>query len=127
MSRFQAASTLTLTFWAGWAMGQEPCANCGLSAHSRTGNPQSVACYAMPSDTGRYIGYYVGGGAAYHGDPRALNEGTWGWDYKGFCLPRHIALQWWHGRRYQGGSGAYKTDGCPVPNVLAFPPPSKHE
>ena len=86
-----------------------------------------VACYAKPSDTGRYVGYYVGGGAAWRGEPRALNEGTWGWDYKGFALPKRIDLQWTHGRRYQGGTGAYKTDGCPVPNVLAFPPPSKHE
>jgi hypothetical protein len=74
------------------------------------------------------VGYYVGGGSAWHwGEPRKLNEGTWGWDYKGFGLPKHIALQWSHGRRYQGGTGAYKTDGPPVPNILAFPPPSKHE
>jgi hypothetical protein len=127
MQSVTVTSTLALTFLTGLAMGQEPCSNCGLSAHSRTGNAQSVAPYAKPSDTGRYVGYYVGGGAAWRGDPRALNEGTWGWDYQGFGLPRQIALQWTHGRRYQGGTGAYKTDGCPVPNVLAFPPPSKHE
>jgi len=127
MRRLLAPTTLTLTFWAGFAMGQEPCLTREPHSHSRTGNSQSVAWYARPSDTGRCIGYYVGGGAPCHGEPRLLNEGTWGWDYKGFgYLPKWIALQWWHGRRYQGGTGAYKTDGPPIPNVLAFPPPSDH-
>jgi hypothetical protein len=76
----------------------------------RAGYPQDVACYAVPSETCHYIGYLVGGGAAYHGEYPGRLEGTWGWDYQG-CIPRRIALGWWHGRRYQGGTGAYQTDG----------------
>jgi hypothetical protein len=75
----------------------------------RAGNPQIVAWYAQPSDTGSYIGYYVGGGAACRGEPRNINEGTWGWDYQGWLFPRRVALDWWHGRRYQGGIGHYRT------------------
>jgi hypothetical protein len=77
---------------------------------ARAGYPQEVACYARPSETGRSIGYYVGGGSPCRGDFPCPAEGTWGWDYQGW-IPRHIALGWWHGRRYQGGAGAYKTDG----------------
>jgi hypothetical protein len=66
---------------------------------------------ARPSDTGRYFGYYVGGGSAFRGDERLPCEGVWGWDYGGFRFVPRIDLLWNHGRRYQGGSGAYKTDG----------------
>jgi hypothetical protein len=69
--------------------------------------------FALPSDTGHYLGYHVGGGAvnAHKAEPRQADEGTWGWDYQGWLVPRRVALGWWHGRRYQGGGGAYKTDG----------------
>ena len=76
----------------------------------RAGHPRDVACYAVPSDAGHSIGYYVGGGAPCLGDARCLDEGTWGWDYAGI-LPRRIVLGWFHGRRYQGGVGAYRTVG----------------
>ncbi len=67
---------------------------------------------SLPSDTGHGIGYYVGGGALPRfGEPRGADEGTWGWDYQGWLLPRRVVNSWWHGRRYQGGTGAYKTDG----------------
>jgi len=79
-----------------------------------------VACYAQPSDDGHYIGYYVGGGAACRGSGRCPDEGTWGWDYGGLLFPHRIVLQWYHGLRYQGGKGAYKVDGPPVPDVPAF-------
>lgn len=82
----------------------------------RTGFPQEISRWAKPSDTGRYIGYTVGGGARPRkGDPPLAQEGTWGWDYTGGLLQRRVILGWWHGRRYQGGSGAYGTDG---PKVL---------
>jgi hypothetical protein len=85
-----------------------------------------VAKYAKPSNTPHYCGGYVGGGTICKGDPRSLDEGTWGWDYQGCCAGfRRIWLQWSHGRRYQGGTGAYKTDGPPVPNILAIPPLKK--
>src|SRR5262245_9854175 len=78
---------------------------------TRAGNPQNVAWWAVPSEARHDIGYYVGGGAPCRGDARALDEGTWGWDYSGFLLPHRVALNWWHGRRYQGGVGAYRTVG----------------
>jgi hypothetical protein len=57
------------------------------------------------------VGYAVGGGCPYprHAEPPTAAEGTWGWDYQGW-LPRWVTLGWWHGR-YQGGTGAYQTDG----------------
>ncbi len=73
------------------------------------GNPERVAWYAVPTDTGSYIGYYVGGGAPCRGEARLGNEGTWGWDYQGWLFPRRVALGWWHGRRSQGGIGRYRT------------------
>jgi len=57
------------------------------------------------------MGYYVGGGLACRGEPRHPTEGTWGWDYEGRFFCRRIWLGWGHGRRYQGGTGAYKIDG----------------
>jgi len=77
----------------------------------RAGHPFLVSPHAEPSNTESFNGYYVGGGAAWHGEPRYLEEGTWGWDYVGGHLSRNVFLQWSHGRRYQGGSGAYQTDG----------------
>ena len=73
----------------------------------------SVPRFAIPSDTGHYLGYYVGGGAGHphKAEPRRDDEGTWGWDYQGWLVQRRVILGWWHGRRYQGGTGAYKTDG----------------
>jgi hypothetical protein len=75
------------------------------------------APWAHPSDTGRYVGYYVGGGCAINhlADAPRHDEGTWGWDYLGGLFHRHVILGWWHGRACQGGIGAYKTDG---PKVL---------
>jgi hypothetical protein len=70
-----------------------------------------IAPWAQPSNTMRYDGYYVGGGAPFCGEPRYFWEGTWGWDYIGCFPPRRVRLNWWHGRRYQGGTGSYKTDG----------------
>jgi hypothetical protein len=82
---------------------------------TRAGNPRSVAPWAHPSDTGRYCPYRVGGGAAYHGEAPGPEEGTWGWDYPGILFPARIALGWWHGRKYQGGTGSYKVDGYRKP------------
>ena len=68
---------------------------------------------AMPSETKGNVGYHVGGGNPFphHAEPRFADEGTWGWDYQGWLLPRRVINGWWHGRRYQGGTGTYKTDG----------------
>jgi hypothetical protein len=81
------------------------------SSYRIGGHDDCIACYAHPSNTPAYGGYYVGGGAAFHGDERFADEGTWGWDYFGRHLNRRIDLGWWHGAHYQGGIGAYKADG----------------
>jgi hypothetical protein len=89
---------------------------------ARAGHPERVAWYAKPSETPRFCSYPVGGGCAFKckGEPRYPGEGTWGWDYCGSkCLPIRVALKWWHGRRYQGGEGDYRTDGPEVPDVPA--------
>jgi hypothetical protein len=84
-----------------------PCFDC---RNKRSGYSQCVARYAIPGRNNRETGYFVGGGAALHGEPRCQDEGTWGWDYKGWIC-RAIELQWWHGTHYQGGTGSYRTDG----------------
>jgi hypothetical protein len=82
----------------------------------RAGRPYEVSPFARFSDTGAYVGYMVGGGCALfhraHGP--SSDDGTWGWDYRGRCFARRIMHGWWNGR-YQGGSGAYRTDG---PHIL---------
>jgi hypothetical protein len=90
----------------------EQCQACRRVAEAwwRLSDPQAVARYAIPSNTRFYAGGYVGGGTVLPGDVGHANEGTWGWDYGGL-LPTRIWLNWSHGRRYQGGSGAYKSDG----------------
>jgi hypothetical protein len=95
---------------------------CGFLARDedgerRAGYPSEVSRCAKPSDTGHYVGYQVGGGAPEGcGDGPDPEEGTWGWDYRGCCwVPSRVILDWWHGRRYQAGSGAYKTDGPRLP------------
>jgi hypothetical protein len=92
----------------------------------RAGCPQRVAWYARPSESRAYTGYYVGGGSAVAGSYRCPNEGTWGWDYDGWLLPHRVLLSWSHGWRYQGGTGAYKVDGPPVPDVPALLNPANY-
>jgi hypothetical protein len=87
-------------------LGPQP----GEDQYERAGYPREVSRWAHPSDTGRYFPYEVGGGAAVLGEGPHFDEGTFGWDYGGFCLPSKVDLCWWHGK-YQGGTGAYKTDG----------------
>jgi hypothetical protein len=84
---------------------------CKQDPEERAGHPFEVSRCAHPSDTGRYDMYQVGGGSARHGDAPCPDDGTWGWDYFGLCLPVRVALDWFHGKKEQGGPGAYKTDG----------------
>ncbi len=77
----------------------------------RAGYPQEISPLAHPSETPGYDGGYIGGGAPFRGEPRFLQEGVWGWDYPGRLIPARIFLDYWHGLRSQGGTGAYKTDG----------------
>jgi hypothetical protein len=100
------AQTLT-----GPVRAEPPCC-WAEDGHQRAGHPLEVRPHAVPTDTGHYVGYYVGGGAACRGDAPCPEEGTWGWDYGGLLLPKRVALGWYHGRRYQGGPGAYRTTGA---------------
>jgi hypothetical protein len=88
-------------------LGQQLPSNCQSAC------PTGIAWWAIPSDTGRYTMYRVGGGCpcSVLADPPCPSDGTWGWDYVGRCLHPNVIFGWWHGRAYQGGTGAYKTDG----------------
>jgi hypothetical protein len=85
------------------------CETCAPLQWERAGCPQNVRPHALPSNTRYYWGWWVGGGTALGGGPPGVHEGTWGWDYEG-VVPKRVWLNWSH-RRYQGGTGAYKTDG----------------
>ena len=95
------------------AIAGETCAKCrpAVDLKKRAGYPQCISKLAWPAQSARECGYWVGGGAPHRGQGRYADEGTWGWDYNGILFPKKVALGWWHGRREQGGSGAYKTDG----------------
>jgi hypothetical protein len=84
------------------------CPETPCEGHARAGCPQLISWFARPADTPNYLGYYVGGGAAVHGQPPCPDEGTWGWDYGG-VIPKRVILQWWHGAHAQGGGGSYAT------------------
>jgi hypothetical protein len=87
-----------------------PCAD---PAHTtqKKGSPGEVSRFARPSESPNNVGYWVGGGSPRkNGNPPTYLEGVWGWDYQLHCIYPHMMLNWWHGR-YQGGTGAYKTDG----------------
>ena len=79
----------------------------------RAGCAHTVGWWAVPGTNCRnYAAGYVGGGAVVDGDgPDQFEDGTWGLDYIGIVVRKRVFLNWWHGRKYQGGAGAYKTDG----------------
>ena len=78
----------------------------------RAGCPYNISCFARPSILPHECGYYVGGGAHCDaGEARYCDEGIWGWDYLGTLRLKKVALNWYHGEKYQGGTGANKTDG----------------
>lgn len=83
--------------------------------NARACHAQTVSGLATRSNTKHYGWYYVGGGTLFRGDRPSPQEGTFGWDYRGFILPKLVQLGWSHGRRYQGGGGAYRTVG-PAPH-----------
>jgi hypothetical protein len=86
---------------------------------ARAGYPNTVSACAQPGRTPDYCGYYVGGGCVRHGGPPGPLEGVYGYDYCcGPCFCHHVILNFC--ARYQGGIGAYKTDGPHVPNVFAL-------
>ena len=84
------------------------------------GYPRSLAGHIEPSVTPGGIGYYVGGGVAWgHGENRGRHDGTWGWDETGGWRHRRRGILGWSGgRKYQGGTGAYRTDGHVPPDYI---------
>lgn len=85
--------------------------DCAVSHWYRAGKPTCVHRFAIPSDTGKYSGGLVGGGAAllnYHSGPY-LDEGTWGWDYLGVIPVKRVWLGWSH-KHPEAGGGKYDTD-----------------
>jgi hypothetical protein len=117
LSGSAVAALLAACLWLGSARGEPPAAEAPPAeehaSSCRPPGPPPLARCLQPSITPAYIGYYVGGGCPFCrlGEPRHPQEGTWGWDWTGFCFHRKVDLLWWHGRRYQGGTGAYRTDG----------------
>jgi hypothetical protein len=105
---------LVLGLLAANASGAEPAPP---PASCRAGYVLPVAGWARPSETPSYVGYYVGGGCPCLGRPPLPTEGVWGWDYAGCVFCRRVWLNWCP-RRYQGGTGSYRTDG-PCGNMLA--------
>ena len=82
--------------------------------------PRSLSGHLESSRTAGGIGYYVGGGVPLgHGDGRRSSDGTWGWDETGSRhFRRRTILGWSQGRKYQGGTGAYRTDGPVMPDLI---------
>jgi hypothetical protein len=88
---------------------------------ARAGCPRQIAKHARVGYGKGYVVYYVGGGAkSPKGEPRYCEEGTFGVDYKPIIpgFRNTVALGWWHGRRWQGGTGQYE------PNTLVTPFPN---
>ena len=80
----------------------------------RAGHPEWVSPLAKPTKSSHEECYFIGGGArekSRGGQERRIGEGTWGTDYTGLIIPKKTNLLWWHGQRYQGGVGSYRTDG----------------
>lgn len=77
----------------------------------RSGHPETQGRFAKPSLSQHYSFGYIGGGAAFRGEPRSPDEGTWGVDYSGILIKKHIWLPWLHGRREPRHDGSYQTDG----------------
>jgi hypothetical protein len=86
----------------------------------RAGEPRLLSGHLEASRTAGGIGYYVGGGVPLgHGEGRRAIDGTWGWDETGSRhFRRRTILGWSQGRKYQGGTGAYRTDGPVMPDLI---------
>jgi hypothetical protein len=82
-----------------------------LPGFLRSGFPQCVGRFAMPSITCAHRVGYVGGSTVLGGENRRAHEGTFGFDYSGRWFHRMTWLHWSHGSRYQGGAGRYQTEG----------------
>jgi hypothetical protein len=118
--RWIACGVISLGLLAGAVRAEEastaPCSEDPAHTMPKKGWPDHLSRLARPSESPQNVGYFVGGGSPRaSADPPSPHEGTWGWDYKTRCINPRIMLNWWH-NRYQGGTGAYTTDGphiCP--------------
>jgi hypothetical protein len=120
---WNVVAALGLFVAVGGAESGEPLEPSAPVVSCEAAGPPPVAWWAVAGRTPAYTGCYVGGGGnRCRAESRAIDEGTWGWDYQGYCNLRKIWLSWNHGRLDQGGQGAYRTDGHPVCNILANPP-----
>jgi hypothetical protein len=117
-----AATRCPCFFHRHFSEGTPPPGKARHIAHTdeRAGYPRALSGHLVPSATRNGIGYCVGGGVAYgRGRGRGRDDGAWGWDETGY--PRHrrrVILGWSQGRLYQGGTGAYATDGPVVPDLI---------
>jgi hypothetical protein len=94
------------------ALSDWHCEDCKPYQFERAGCPQTLRPHAQPSNTSHYCGWWVGGGGKLRGgEAPCSHEATWGWDYLGLLNRKIVFLNWNHGTREQGGTGAYKTDG----------------
>jgi hypothetical protein len=109
-ARLWLGAGLMLCLFAGVAVA-DPTPGPAEPASCRGSGPPPVACYAVPSNSGHYIGYYVGGACQCRGEGPTVTEGTWGWDYCGCLFPKRIILRWCHCRSCQGDTGSYRTTG----------------
>jgi hypothetical protein len=124
---------------AGVARAEDPAATCPCWYHrhhhegtpppgkprhiphtdERAGFPRLLAHHLAPSSTPAGIGYYVGGGVCLgHREPRFRDDGTWGWDETGCYHFLRRNILGFHGHKYQGGTGAYQTDGPVLPDFI---------
>ena len=86
----------------------------GDAAHPSAGRLPLVrlAASSMVSYNEHYSGGYVGGGQGRRRAARAPTRGPGaGTTRRSDHRPRRIFLGWSNGRRYQGGTGRYRTDG----------------
>src|SRR5262249_42253600 len=93
-----AGPALAFCLLAGTAVA-DPVPQAGDCGSVRAGCPECVAWWARPADDPQRVGNYVGGGCPVRcrADGPHPNEGTWGFDYQGWLLPRRVILGWWHG------------------------------
>jgi hypothetical protein len=77
----------------------------------RAGYPLELSPLARFAYMCEYTGYYVGGGGKSNANVRAIDQGTWGWDYIGHCRRPLVRLDFRHPAPYQGGEGQYEPDG----------------
>jgi hypothetical protein len=91
----------------------------------QAGYPPCVSCLARCGRTDKYALGYVGGGCLGRcGEPRRLDEGTFGWDYDCGWRPGRVFLNWCHCGK-SPKPGPYKTDGPNVPDVFSVHPVKK--